>query len=126
MPGDAALSSGGRSAAASRRESAVRKPAMAGPKPTQAMSTAIAWRAGASGTSGDTRGSIVLSFAFRERLLRVVERLGDHHPRDRLGGAVLREHRAREAAVDLHAQVAEVADPLARRAGALLVRVAAV
>jgi len=44
MPGDAALSSGGRSAAASRLESVVRKPAIAGPKPTQAMSTAMDWR----------------------------------------------------------------------------------
>src|SRR5512146_1265342 len=110
MPGDAALSSGARSAAARRRESMVRNPAIAGPKPTHAMSTAMDWRS---------------IFVGSCRLLRVVEGLGDHDPRGGLGGAILREHRAREAAVELRPHRPEVGDPLARGAGALLVRVAA-
>ena len=104
MPGAAALSSGGRSAAASRRESVVRKPAMAGPKPTQAMSTAIVWRSGSSRGPRGSKRRLLCALARCAALLRVVERLGDHHLRERLGGAILREHRAGEAAVDLHAQ----------------------
>src|SRR5512133_600080 len=106
MPGAAALSSASFCASASRRDSVVRKPAIAGPKPTQAMSTAM-----------DCRSMLAPS------LDRVVERLGDHHLRERLGRAVLREVGAGDAAVELGAERPEVGRALAAGARPLLVRV---
>ena len=47
----------------------------------------------------------------------VVERLGDHHLRERLGGAILGEARPGEAAVELDAERGEVLDAHALGAG---------
>ena len=81
------------------RLSVVRNPPIAGPKPTQAMSTAICCR------------SIVCRSVFCcstrrpdlgiERSCGVVQRLRNHELRNRLGGAVFRKPAAGEASSEL-------------------------
>src|SRR5919197_3802556 len=120
MPGVTALCTAG-APSARPRASVVRNPPIAGPKPTQAMSTSMVWRSGAGAVGISSWGTASLlemrgknrrrdpdrpDHAGRARslLYRVVERFGDHHLRDGVGGAVLREARSGEAAVELRAE----------------------
>ncbi len=72
------------------RPSVVRKPAVAGPKPVQTIST----RMSARGTAGSACETEVSSIG-RVLLRRVVGRLGNHDLRQRLGRAVLGQARSR-------------------------------
>ena len=68
------------------------EPAVAGPNPTQTMSTSMRWRS-TSGRRWLTTG--------------IIQRFGDHDLGQRLGGAVLGQARAGQAAVQLGAQADE-------------------
>src|SRR5919197_156165 len=107
MPGVTALCTAG-VPSAKPRASVVRNPPIAGPKPTQAMSTSMVWRSGAA----------VIS-SWGTAALRGLEE-------KKTAGAIRREARAGEAAVELHAQRGEVADAGAARARARLGRVRSV
>src|SRR5512133_3858234 len=85
-----ALLSGGVSHSPSFLLSVVRKPPMAGPKPTHAMSTSRLWRS-ISGSFGSR--CIVLS------LLRVIQCFRNHDLRQGFCRAVFRQHRSGQAAV---------------------------
>ena len=85
----------------SLRESVVRKPPMAGPKPTQATSTSMLARS----TIGC---SAVLN---RLSSTRDSQALRESSLRDRVGGAVFGQLRAGQAAVELGAQTLETLQP---------------
>ena len=79
----------------SLRESVVRKPPIAGPKPTQAISTSMRGRPAGC--------SVVLNPSSP----RIIQRFGNHDLRQCFGGAVFGQLRAGEAAIELGAEALE-------------------
>jgi len=95
----------------------VRKPPVAGPKPTQAMSTSMDWRS--LSRIGET--SVVASSLMRDN-----PGFGDHYLADGVGGAVFGEAAAAEAGRQLALQAKELGGADAAGAGAGFRRVRAV
>src|SRR5664280_3129244 len=136
IPGAAALSTTGVPSSRVRLfASVVRKPPIAGPKPTQTMSTFMLWRSGAKDAEGDSfirqagaawaracragspnpaakqvgrrRHSAMPPYSKREPSPRIIQRLGNHDLHEGVGRAIFGEARAGETGVHFPPELRE-------------------